>query len=145
MKKRLTRLAIGLGVMAWFGLAATAFHMASAQQGGQPTGALITGESESLDTEGLRISRRYFAAGARSAWHAHTHGQLLFVAEGRARTQKRGEAMIELGVGESNYTGPNVEHWHGATPDSHYMQVAVGFGPGIEWLDYVTDEEYAGR
>jgi len=145
MKKRLILAAYALGGLAWLGLAVTAFEMAAAQQNAEPGGALITGTSTSLDTEGLRISRRHFAPGARSAWHRHTYGQLLFVVEGRARTQRRGEALIELAAGESDYTGPNVEHWHGATPDSDYLQVAVGFGPGTDWLDYVTDEEYAGR
>lgn len=144
MKKRMTRAAASLGIIAWFGLAVTAFRMAEAQQG-SPGGPRFTGSSTSLDTEGLRISRRHFEPGARSAWHRHTHGQLLFVVQGRARTQKRGQPLQELSTGESDYTGPNVEHWHGAVPDTEFVQVAVSFGEGIDWFDLVTDEEYNGR
>ena len=105
----------------------------------------FTGLSSSMDAEGLRVSRRRFEAGARSAWHSHTYGQLLHVEEGLARTQKRGQALREMGAGESDYTGPDIEHWHGAGPNDHFVQVAVGFGTGTEWFDKTTDDEYNGR
>jgi quercetin dioxygenase-like cupin family protein len=144
MRKHLTRLKAALGLVPLlvlvFGM--SALWIARAQQADDDP--RFTGLSTSLDTEGLRVSHRRFEAGARSAWHRHPYGQLLFVQEGRARTQKRGRPMREMGVGESDYTGPNVEHWHGAAPHVHYIQVAVGFGEGIEWLEKVTDEEYDG-
>ncbi|HXV62781.1 MAG TPA: cupin domain-containing protein [Vicinamibacteria bacterium] len=105
----------------------------------------FTGVSTALEPEGLTISRRRFEAGARSAWHFHDHGQLLFVEEGRARTQKRGERMREMGPGDSDYTQPKVQHWHGAAPHEHFIQVAVGFGSGITWLEKTTDEQYDGK
>jgi quercetin dioxygenase-like cupin family protein len=52
--------------------------------------------------------------------------------------------MHEIGMGESDYTAPNIDHWHGATPHDHFVQVAVGFGQEVEWLELVTDEEYNG-
>ena len=61
------------------------------------------------------------------------------------RVQKRGQPMRELGVGESDYAGPNVVHWHGAPPDKALVQINVGFGGGAKWLEAVTDDEYAGR
>ena len=39
---------------------------------------------------------------------------------------------------------PNVEHWHGAAPDEPFVQVHVGFGSGITWLEKVMDDEYDG-
>lgn len=104
----------------------------------------FTGVSTGMEPTNLTVGRRRFEAGARSAWHFHDHGQLLFVEEGRARTQKRGEAMREMGPGESDYTPPKVEHWHGAAPDEHYIQVHVGFGSGITWLEKTTEEQYKG-
>lgn len=119
---------------AWSALVASlaVYWVARAQQ--VDDGPRFTGESTSLDAEGLRVSHRRFEAGARSAWHAHAFGQLLFVQRGRARTQQRGAMMREMEVGESDYTEPMVEHWHGAAPDSEFVQVAVSFGEGIEWL-----------
>ena len=72
----------------------------------------------------------------------HPGGQLLFVEKGRARVQERGGVRHELAIGESHYTAPDVEHWHGATPDSEFTQVALGRGDAAEtvWLDKVTDE-----
>jgi quercetin dioxygenase-like cupin family protein len=127
-------------------LAAGAVWIAGSQQpapaGDDPR---FTGKSTALDAKDLGVSRRRFEAGARSAWHSHERGQLLFVEEGRARLQKRGEAMKELSQGESDYTRSNVAHWHGATPHEPLVQVAVGFGGGIQWMEKVTDEEYQGK
>jgi quercetin dioxygenase-like cupin family protein len=115
----------------------------------QPTGQAnddprFTGVSTGLEAAGLSVSRRRFEPGARSAWHYHENGQLLFVEEGRARTQKRGQPMKEMGPGDSDYTAPRVEHWHGAAPHEHFIQVAVGFGEGITWLEKTTDGQYDG-
>jgi len=135
-------------------------ELARAQQAGgatQPAGAAqpgaqgasdsdrFTGASRSLGTDGLRISHRWFEPGARTAWHRHVDGQLLFVEKGRARVQKRGGPMRELGVGDSDYTPPNVVHWHGAVPDQEFYQVALGFGEQTDWFEKVTDAEYDGR
>jgi quercetin dioxygenase-like cupin family protein len=105
----------------------------------------FTGKSETLEAKDLGVSRRRFEAGARSAWHTHDRGQLLFVEEGRARLQRRGESMRELDRGESDYTAANVAHWHGATPHEPFVQVAVGFGGETRWMEKVTDEEYSGK
>jgi len=105
----------------------------------------FTGVSTGMEATNLSVGRRQFEPGARSAWHHHDHGQLLFVEEGRARFQKRGEPLQEMGPGESVYTAPRVEHWHGAAPDEEFIQVHIGFGSGITWLEKVTDDEYEGR
>ncbi len=105
----------------------------------------FTGTSTALESKDLGVSRRRFEAGARSAWHSHDRGQLLFVEEGRARLQRRGELMKELAQGESDYTRASVAHWHGATPHEHFVQVAVGFGGETRWMEKVTDEEYQGK
>jgi hypothetical protein len=70
---------------------------------------------------------------------------LLLIEEGRARFQKRGEAMKELAVGESVFTAPGVVHWHGAVPTEAMTHLNVGFGGVTTWLDKVIDEEYSGR
>ena len=119
--------------------------IARAQQQSATDAARFTGESKTLEPGSLRISHRWFEAGARTAWHRHVDGQLLFVEKGRARVQKRGGPMREMSVGESDYTAPNVDHWHGATPDVEFTQVAVGFGETTEWLEKVTDDQYNGR
>jgi quercetin dioxygenase-like cupin family protein len=105
----------------------------------------FTGRSDTMDAKDLGIGRRSFEPGARSAWHSHDKGQLIFVEQGRARVQKKGQPMRELGLGESDYTPPNVVHWHGATPGDRLVQVAVSFGGEIKWLQKTTDDEYNGK
>ena len=105
----------------------------------------FTGKTENLENAGASVTRRSFEAGARTAWHSHPRGQLLFVQQGRARVQKRGEAFKDLVQGDSDYTSPNVIHWHGATPTGPLVHVAVGFGGETNWFEKVTDEEYLGR
>ena len=67
------------------------------------------------------------------------------VEQGRMRLQKRGQPMQELGVGQSDFTGANVVHWHGATPDQPLVQINAGFGGDTKWLDEVTGDEYSGK
>jgi quercetin dioxygenase-like cupin family protein len=129
-------------VAAFFGV--STFWLAHAQQ--NTDAARFTGVSRTLEAEGWRVSRRSFEPGARTAWHRHPGGQVLFVESGRARVQERGGALHELATGESHYTG-NVEHWHGATPDTEFLQVALSRGDAGEtvWLEHVTDAQYQGR
>lgn len=128
-------------------LGVCAYWAVHAQQAASTDEARFTGASRALEAEGWRVSHRWFEAGARTAWHRHAGGQVLFVEAGRARVQERGGALRELAVGETHYTQPNVEHWHGATPDAEFRQVALSRGDAAEtaWLQKVTDAEYAGR
>jgi quercetin dioxygenase-like cupin family protein len=105
----------------------------------------FTGTSTVMDGKDLSAARRRFEPGARTYWHSHDNGQLLLVEDGRMRTQKKGGAVKELGKGESDYTGANVVHWHGAVPAQELIQINVGFGGGTRWLDPVTDAEYNGK
>jgi quercetin dioxygenase-like cupin family protein len=124
-----------IAVALWLALAG----IVVAQQANEPR---FTGKSEVMDGKDLTAARRHFDAGARTFWHSHDKGQLLLVEQGRMRTQKKGGAVRDLGVGESDYAGPNVAHWHGAAPDQPLVQINVGFGGGTKWMDEVTDAEY---
>ncbi len=103
------------------------------------------GGSVSVESDFIAGLRR-FEPNNRTYWHSHEGGFILFVQEGRARTQQRGGPMRELGPGEIDYTPPGVEHWHGSTPDEPLMQLGVvPLGGGIEFLEPVTDAEYNGE
>jgi quercetin dioxygenase-like cupin family protein len=111
---------------------------------GQPPAnpPLFTGTSTVMDGKDLSAARRRFEPGARTYWHSHDNGQLLYVESGRMWTQKRGQAKRDLGPGDSDYAGPNVVHWHGASPQSELIQVNVGFGGATKWLEAVPDADY---
>ena len=128
-----------LAVLVWLVFAG----VVAAQQ--VPDDSRFTGKTVVMEGKDLSAARRRFEPGARTAWHSHDKGQLLLVEEGRMRTQKKGGAVRELGVGDSEYAGPNVVHWHGAAAAQPLVQINVGFGGGTKWLDEVTDAEYTAK
>jgi quercetin dioxygenase-like cupin family protein len=107
-----------------------------------PTDANFTGKVTAMDAKDISGGRREFAAGARTAWHSHDRGQLIYAEKGRMRTGRRNEGFKEYPQGGSEYTPPNVEHWHGATPDGPLVQVNIQFGGTTKWLQKTTDAEY---
>jgi quercetin dioxygenase-like cupin family protein len=111
----------------------------------QTTPPQFTGKTDSLDAKDLSVARRSFEPGARTFWHSHAKGQLIFAEQGRGLVQRKAEAIKELKQGDSDYTAPDVVHWHGATPDGRFVQINVGFTGETKWLPAVTDAEYNGR
>ena len=91
----------------------------------------------------INTALRRFEPGNKTYWHSHDGGFILFVQEGRARVQTRGQPMKELGPGEVDYAPPGVEHWHGAAPNEPLLQLGVvPYGGGIKFLEPVTYAQY---
>jgi quercetin dioxygenase-like cupin family protein len=88
-----------------------------------------------------------FTPGARSFWHHHGLGQLLICTEGFGFVATRDGTVVRLRAGESVWTPPGEDHWHGATGGTvmcHYTALEVP-DDGSEvttWLEPVTDEQY---
>jgi quercetin dioxygenase-like cupin family protein len=84
-----------------------------------------------------------FSPGARTAWHSHPHGQTLHVVAGVARMQSRGGEIIEVHPGETVYTPPGEEHWHGATEHDFMSHLAMyetdENGVAAHWLEHVEE------
>ena len=98
-----------------------------------------------------RASLVRFSPAARTAWHSHGRGQMLYVTEGAGRMQARGHKVVEIHAGDLIYTPPDEEHWHGASP-SHllvHLSITESTGepgrPDTEWGEKVTDAEYGGE
>ena len=103
----------------------------------------FTGTVTDRSTSDIRTLRYHFDPSARTNWHMHEGGQVIFVEDGRARTQERGGRVRDLPKGSTFYTAPGVAHWHGAVPGPGGMtQVAMSFG-ATRWMDRVGDAEYA--
>lgn len=90
----------------------------------------------------VRMASVHFTPGSRTAWHSHSAGQYLHVVEGTALVQERGGNVNVIKTGETIYTEPGVEHWHGASQDSFMTHIAVWEGDGTTWKEHVTDAEY---
>lgn len=92
---------------------------------------------------GVRVLRVLFEPGARTNWHTHPEGQILYVVTGTGRAQKEGEKVVEFGPGDVVYFSPGEKHWHGAAPDTFMVHAAVNpaveSDGGTEWMEPLTD------
>jgi quercetin dioxygenase-like cupin family protein len=93
----------------------------------------------------LRAVSVHFTPGARTAWHRHPRGQVLYVTEGTGLAQRRGPVEV-IRAGDTVRFEPDEEHWHGAGPQwfmTHLAFHEVGDdGVATHWGPHVSDEEY---
>jgi quercetin dioxygenase-like cupin family protein len=90
----------------------------------------------------VNVYRVEFAPKARTHWHSHDGPQWLFVVEGRIRIQKLGEPATDVVAGDAVVIQPDEKHWHGATPSSHGIHLAVNVNATTHWMEPVSDEQY---
>ncbi len=86
-----------------------------------------------------------FEPGARTNWHTHPGGQILICTDGIGYYQEKGKPIQLLNKGDVVKILPELEHWHGASPDSEFTHIAINTNTHkgiVEWLTSVTDEEY---
>jgi quercetin dioxygenase-like cupin family protein len=87
-----------------------------------------------------------FEPGARSAWHTHPAGQILIVTSGTGWVQEEGGEKRVIKPGDVVWCPPNVKHWHGATATNSMGHIAITNvvnGKNVEWMEKVSDEQYA--
>ena len=87
-----------------------------------------------------------FEPGARTAWHTHPLGQTLIVLFGRGLAQREGGHIEEIRPGDVVWFAPGEKHWHGATPGTAMQHIAIQEaldGKVVEWMEQVTDAQYA--
>ena len=113
------------------------------------------------DESRLVASTVRFTPGARTHWHSHPLGQTLHCTDGVGLVATRDGRVIILRMGQTVWTPPGEEHWHGATRDNlmchlalvvttpegasatlarggHRRAVCVGSGRGLRRADAVT-------
>ena len=87
-----------------------------------------------------------FEPGARTAWHTHPMGQVLIVTAGLGRARRWGGPIEEIRPGDVVWFAPGEKHWHGASPSTAMTHIAIQEpkdGKAVDWLEKVTDEQYA--
>jgi quercetin dioxygenase-like cupin family protein len=87
-----------------------------------------------------------FEPGARTAWHTHPLGQTLIVTAGVGLVQHWDGEVQEIRPGDIAWIPPGVKHWHGAAPATGMSHIAISEtldGKSVEWMEHVTDEQYA--
>jgi quercetin dioxygenase-like cupin family protein len=112
------------------------------------TGAVWMDAAPAGSSPDAGIFRVLFEPGARTNWHTHPEGQILYVVTGEGLAQKEGEQVVEIGPGDVVYFAPAEKHWHGAAPDTFMVHIAINPAAnsdgGADWMEPVTDEQYAG-
>jgi quercetin dioxygenase-like cupin family protein len=87
-----------------------------------------------------------FEPGAHSNWHTHPLGQTLIVLSGCGLVQSWGGPVRRIRPGDVVSCPPGEKHWHGATATAAMTHLAIQEakdGKHVEWLERVTDEQYA--
>jgi quercetin dioxygenase-like cupin family protein len=87
-----------------------------------------------------------FEPGARTAWHTHPLGQTLLVVSGLGLVQREGAEIEEIRPGDVVWFAPGEKHWHGASPATAMTHIAIQEaldGTVVEWLEHVTNEQFA--
>jgi quercetin dioxygenase-like cupin family protein len=108
----------------------------------------FTGEVsiEPVGIGAVNAARVTFAAGARTAWHTHPHGQTIEVESGSCLVGRADGGVERLEAGDAAWFAPGERHWHGASPEGSMTHLAIQrpdeSGTAAEWGDHVTDEEY---
>jgi quercetin dioxygenase-like cupin family protein len=87
-----------------------------------------------------------FTPGARTNWHSHANGQTLHVTEGVGVVVSRDGTVLRMRAGDTVWTPPGEEHWHGGTNTTCMSHIAMlegtDDGDGTTWLEPVTDDQY---
>jgi quercetin dioxygenase-like cupin family protein len=87
-----------------------------------------------------------FEPGARAFWHSHPAGQTILVTDGKGLYQEKGKAIRALSKGDVVLCDPDIEHWHGASPETAMTHIVITNYKGdsqVNWMRPVTDQEYS--
>jgi len=107
----------------------------------------VTPIKKAEDASRLIASLVRFTPGARTNWHSHANGQTLHITEGIGLVVSRDGTVIRVRAGDTVWTPPGEEHWHGGTNANVMCHLAMlegtEDGDGTSWLEPVTDQEYA--
>src|SRR5918996_1053642 len=94
----------------------------------------------------LRVLSVHFTPGARTAWHRHPFGQVLYVTEGVGLVGTKDGSVERIEAGDVVNFDPDEEHWHGADPKRFMTHVALqevdDEGNAAYWGEPVADEDY---
>jgi quercetin dioxygenase-like cupin family protein len=86
-----------------------------------------------------------FEPAARTSWHTHPLGQTLIILAGLGWVQREGSPIEEVRPGDVVWFPPGLKHWHGATPTTAMMHIAIQEslnGKTVDWMEKVSDEQY---
>jgi quercetin dioxygenase-like cupin family protein len=86
-----------------------------------------------------------FEPGARTAWHHHPAGQILYITAGAGWVQAAGGPKQHVTPGDCVWIAPFERHWHGATSTTAMTHLAVTEyidGHAVTWMEHVADDDF---
>jgi quercetin dioxygenase-like cupin family protein len=101
---------------------------------------------EPEELPGTRVTLVVFSPGARSWWHSHDEGQVIYAVSGLGliATKEPGSAR-QIRAGDTVIVPPHEPHWHGAMRNSFLLHLTVNTGNyhHTHWLgEEVSADEY---
>ena len=90
------------------------------------------------------VYRVAFSDGTLTNWHTHSGPQQLLIIQGRVSVQQWGQPGEDVGQGDAVVFAPDEKHWHGETPGSTGIHLAMNVNVETEWLESVGDKLYDG-
>jgi quercetin dioxygenase-like cupin family protein len=107
------------------------------------TGDVWFGPLSQVPDPGLNALAVHFAPGARTDWHTHPDGQVLYVVSGAGKVQNDGGETVVVSGGDVVYTPAGERHWHGSTEHTHMTHLSLTTGGATEWdAEKVSDGDY---
>jgi len=107
------------------------------------TGDVWFGPLSKVPDPGLNALAVHFAPGARTDWHTHPEGQVLYIVSGAGKVQTEAGETVVVSGGDVVYSQAGELHWHGSTEHSHMMHLSLTTGGPTEWTpSKVSDEDY---
>ncbi|QJI38522.1 cupin domain-containing protein [Pseudomonas sp. ADAK13] len=158
MNTRLAATALSLSLLALESSAQETPMLTITPNGSQPSAKgpadYFTGtvrvDSPFKGTDAARVTGAVvtFEPGARTAWHTHPLGQTLIVTAGLGQVQEWGQPVRAIRPGDTVWIAPGVKHWHGATANTAMTHIAINEmldGKVVDWMEQVSDEQYAAQ
>jgi hypothetical protein len=110
------------------------------------TAAIITAQTE--ESENGHSHQRLGADAAAAEGVVHRRGLAGpdHRGAGAGAPARRAGPIREIRAGDTVWIPPNEKHWHGAGPNTRMVHIAMQEaldGKHVEWMEYVTDEEYS--
>jgi len=107
------------------------------------TGTVLFGPLSAAPDRSLNALGVLFAPGARTDWHTHPDGQVLYISSGAGKVQTDDGRTIRVSAGDVVYSPAGEKHWHGATQTSYLTHLSLTTGGATEWLsEKVSDADY---
>jgi quercetin dioxygenase-like cupin family protein len=109
-------------------------------RGGTFTGT-VWGDPLMPAQDNVLMNTVYFSPCSRTYWHRHGGGQMLHVTSGEGWVCQRGGTPVKIQQGDTIWTPPGTDHWHGSDNESFLVHIALSVGE-TQWLEEVEPAEF---